>query len=131
VDNQFSNGYRQVPDVAAAADSNTGYHVVLAGRDGEVGGTSAAAPLWAAVTALIDQDFQKRGLKPIGFANPALYWMAQNGSQLPSSPFHQVTEGNNLAYPAGPGWNYCTGLGSLQSGALESAFEAYQRQGAA
>ncbi|WP_338204145.1 S53 family peptidase [Candidatus Nephthysia bennettiae] len=131
VDNQFSNGNRQVPDVAAVADQNTGYHVVLGGRDHQIGGTSAAAPLWAAVTALIDQDFQKRGLKPVGFANPALYWMAQNGSQLPSPPFHQVTEGNNLAYLAAPGWNYCTGLGSLQAGALESAFEAYQRQGGA
>jgi kumamolisin len=130
VDNQFSNGNRQVPDVAAAADENTGYHIILAGKDRQIGGTSAAAPLWAAVTALIDQDFQRRGLKPVGFANPALYWMAQNGNQLSSSPFHQVTEGNNLAYPAGPGWNYCTGLGSLQAGALESAFEAYQRQGA-
>jgi kumamolisin len=131
VDNQFSNGNRQVPDVAAAADENTGYHILLAGQDRQIGGTSAAAPLWAAVTALIDQDFQKRGLKPIGFANPALYWMAQNGNQLSSPPFHQVTEGNNLAYPAGPGWNYCTGLGSLQAGPLESAFEAYQRQGGA
>jgi kumamolisin len=131
VDNQFSNGNRQVPDVAAAADENTGYHIVLAGRDRQIGGTSAAAPVWAAVTALIDQDFQKRGLKPVGFANPALYWMAQNSSQLTRSPFHQVIEGNNLAYPAGPGWNYCTGLGSLEADALETAFEAYQRQGGA
>jgi subtilase family serine protease len=131
VANQFSNGNRQVPDVAAAADENSGYHIVLGGRDRQIGGTSAAAPVWAAVTALIDQDFQKRGLKPVGFANPALYWMGQNGSQLSRSPFHQVTEGNNLAYPAGPGWNYCTGLGSLQANALESAFEAYQRQGGA
>jgi kumamolisin len=131
VDNQFSNGNRQVPDVAAAADQNTGYHIVLAGRDRQIGGTSAAAPLWAAVTALIDQDFQKRGLKPVGFANPALYWMAQNGSKLSGPPFHQITEGNNLAYPAAPGWNYCTGLGSLQAAQLEAGFEEYQRQGGA
>lgn len=131
VDNQFSNGNRQVPDVAAAADANTGYHIVLAGRDRQIGGTSAAAPLWAAVTALVNQDFQKRSLKPVGFANPALYWMAQNQSQLSASPFHQVTEGNNLVYPAGPGWNYCTGLGSLRADALESGFEAYQRRAGA
>jgi kumamolisin len=129
VDNQYSNGNRQVPDVAAAADQNTGYHIVLAGKDHQVGGTSAAAPLWAAVAALINQDLKKKGLKPVGFANPALYWMAQNPGQLSGSPFHQVTEGNNLAYPAGPGWNYCTGLGTLRADALASSFETYQRKG--
>jgi kumamolisin len=129
VDNQYSNGNRQVPDVAAAADQNTGYHIVLGGKDHQIGGTSAAAPLWAAVTALINQDLKKKGLKPVGFANPALYWMAQNPGQLSGSPFHQVTEGNNLAYPAAPGWNYCTGLGSLQADALDNAYEVYQRQG--
>jgi subtilase family serine protease len=129
VDNQYSNGNRQVPDVAAAADQNTGYHIVLGGQDHQVGGTSAAAPLWAAVTALINQDLKKKGLKPVGFASPALYWMAQNPGQLSGSPFHQVTEGNNLAYPAAPGWNYCTGLGSPQADTLERAYEVYQRQG--
>jgi subtilase family serine protease len=128
VNNQFSNGNRQVPDVAGVADQNTGYHIILGRRDAQIGGTSAAAPLWAAVIALINQDLKKKGLKPVGFANPALYWMGQNSSQLQASPFHQVTEGNNLAYSATPGWNYCTGLGTLQAGALDSAFEAYQRR---
>jgi kumamolisin len=129
VDNQFSNGNRQVPDVAAVADQNTGYDIILGGKDQQVGGTSAAAPVWAGVTALIDQDLGKKGLKPVGFANPALYWMAQNPGKLSASPFHQITEGNNLLYPAASGWNYCTGLGSFQAAALDSAFEAYQRQG--
>jgi subtilase family serine protease len=128
VDNQFSNGNRQVPDVAGVADQNTGYHIILGGRDVQIGGTSAAAPLWAAVIALINQDLKKKGLKPVGFANPALYWMGQNQSQLQASPFHQVTEGNNLAYTATAGWNYCTGLGTLQASPLDSAFETYQRR---
>src|ERR1700736_224805 len=122
VDNQFSNGNRQVPDVAGVADQNTGYHVILGGRDVQLGGTSAAAPLWAAVIALINQDLKKKGLKPVGFANPALYWMGENPGQLQASPFHQVTEGNNLAYTATAGWNYCTGLGTLQASPLDSAF---------
>jgi subtilase family serine protease len=129
VDNAFSNGNRQVPDVAGVADGNTGWHIVLAGRDAQVGGTSAAAPLWAAVTALINQDLKKKGLKPVGFANPALYWMAQSPSRLSASPFREVTQGNNLAYPATPGWDYCTGLGTLQADPLDRAFEAYQREG--
>jgi kumamolisin len=129
VDNLFSNGNRQVPDVAGVADGNTGWHIVLAGRDGQVGGTSAAAPLWAAITALIDQDLKKKGLRPVGFANPALYWMGQNRSQLSTNPFREITQGNNLAYSATPGWNYCTGLGTPQADPLDSAFEAYQRQG--
>jgi len=80
------------------------------------------------VTALINQDLKKKGLKPVGFVNPALYWMGQNQSQLQASPFHQVTEGNNLAYTATAGWNYCTGLGTLQASPLDSAFETYQRR---
>ena len=128
-DNQFSNGRRQVPDVAGVADSNTGWDIIVGGRDHQIGGTSAAAPLWAGVAALVNQSLKKKGLRRIGFANPALYWMGQNQGKLRPSPFHDVTAGNNLAYPATANWDNCTGWGSLDAVGLQAAFEAYIRQG--
>jgi kumamolisin len=92
----------------------------------QIGGTSAAAPLWAGVTALVDQALTRKGLKTVGFPSPALYWMAQNQSRLPAAPFHQVTAGNNLLYDAAAGWNYCTGLGTMDAVAVERGFEEYQ-----
>ena len=91
---------RGVPDVAGDADPQTGYDTLIDGQRGVVGGTSAVAPLWAALAALINQQSGK----PIGFANAQLY--AQR------SAFNDVTQGNNGAYSAGPGWDPCTGLGS-------------------
>jgi kumamolisin len=130
VENASSNGYRQVPDVAGAADENTGWAIRLGGEDVQIGGTSAAAPLWAGVTALIDQALVRKGMKTVGFASPGLYWMARNKSRLPTPPFHEVTAGNNLLYEAAPGWNYCTGLGTMDAVAVEQGFEAYQNQAA-
>jgi len=76
------HGFRQVPDVAADADPNSGFAIVFLGQDGEAGGTSAAAPKWAATVALIDQDLKRKGLRETGFANPALYWMGANATCL-------------------------------------------------
>jgi kumamolisin len=125
------HGRRQVPDVAADADPNTGFHIVFEGVAGQAGGTSAATPLWAATVALINQDLKKKGLRAAGFANPALYWMGQNSSKLPAPPFHDVTTGNNLAYDAGPGWDFATGWGSMDGGALDQAWVIYIKGGGA
>lgn len=119
------HGHRQVPDVSAAADPNTGFHILFGGREGQAGGTSAAAPLWAATVALINQDLKRKGLRETGFANPALYWMGQNAARLPARPFHDVTAGNNLAYDAGPGWDFATGWGSMDGAALDAAWILY------
>ena len=62
------------------------------------GGTSAAAPLWAGSTAIISEYLQKQGKSRMGFANPALY--ALENEQQTYVPFHDVTKGNNLYYPA-------------------------------
>jgi kumamolisin len=97
-------GGRGVPDVAGDASPETGYNVLFDGQPGVVGGTSAVAPLWAALIALLNQQ---RGSN-IGFANPALYQSAENG-------FDDITQGNNGNYSAGPGWDPCTGLGSPNS----------------
>jgi hypothetical protein len=77
--------------------------------------------------ALIDQDLKAKNLPQIGFANPALYTFAQNPSGLPSPPFHDVTVGTNLFYPATPEWDFATGIGTPDVGALAADFEWYER----
>jgi kumamolisin len=106
---------RGVPDVAGDADPATGYQVFVDGRDAVFGGTSAVAPLWAALVALINSQ---RGV-PLGFLNPKLYSAAPAGDG-----FRDVTSGNNGAYQAGPGWDACTGLGSPDGQRLASRLAA-------
>lgn len=125
------HGMRQVPDVAAAADPGTGFHIIFKGQVVQMGGTSASTPLWAATVALINQDLKKKGLREAGFANPALYWMGRNSSKLHVPPFHDVTTGNNLAYDASPGWDFATGWGSMDAGALDQAWIQYIKGGGA
>jgi kumamolisin len=122
-------GFRQVPDVSAVADPMTGFHIIFQGKDGQAGGTSASTPLWAAVVALINQDLTRKGLKEVGFANPALYWMGENSSKLPAKPFHDVIAGNNIGYNAGPGWDFATGWGSMDAVALDAAWVIYKKSG--
>ncbi|HEV3102032.1 MAG TPA: S53 family peptidase [Candidatus Dormibacteraeota bacterium] len=124
-----ARGERQVPDVAADADPLTGFHIVFGGRDAQIGGTSAATPLWAATAALIDQDLKQKGMREIGFANPALYWMGENSSHLSPKPFHDVSAGNNLFYDAGTGWDFATGWGSMDAAALDAAWVRYIKGG--
>jgi len=123
------HGLRQVPDVAADGDPSTGFHIVFNGRDGQVGGTSASTPLWAATTALINQDLKKKGMREVGVANPALYWMGENSSMLDPRPFHDVTAGNNLGFAAAPGWDFATGWGSMDAAALDAAWVRYIKGG--
>jgi subtilase family serine protease len=124
-------GQRQVPDVSADGDPATGFHIVFNGHDGQVGGTSASTPLWAATVALINQDLKKKGIRQVGFANPALYWMGANQSALPARPFHDVTTGNNLLFDAGTGWDFATGWGSMDAAALDAAWILYIKGGGA
>jgi kumamolisin len=94
---------RGVPDVAGDADPESGYEVRVDGLNTAIGGTSAVAPLWAGMIALFNQSLGK----PVGFLNTLLYSQVSTGGG-----FHPITEGNNGAFKAGPGWNACTGLGS-------------------
>ena len=118
VQNQYSNGNREVPDVSADADPATGYSVYCtvsaAGCPSAgwivVGGTSAAAPFWAGSTASINEYLQKQGKSRVGFANPVLYSLASAQQQF--SPFHDVSSGNNLYYPATANYDLASGLGS-------------------
>jgi kumamolisin len=118
VRNYASNGMRQVPDVAADADPLSGYLIFSSGWQ-IMGGTSAAAPLWAGLIALADQSAAGNGKSLLGFLNPALYTLGNSDSS--PSPFHDVTIGGNLYYQAMPGWDYATGWGSPDAGVLVSA----------
>jgi kumamolisin len=97
---------RGVPDVASDADPATG--VLVSDLDGSVdptrptGGTSAAAPLWSALVARLNQGLGS----PVGFVTPRLYALAG------SDAFRDVTSGNNGGYRAATGWDPCTGLGT-------------------
>jgi kumamolisin len=124
-----AHGERQVPDVAADADPSTGFHIVFQGHDDQAGGTSAATPLWAATVALIDQDLKQKGMREVGFANPAIYWMGENATRLSPRPFHDVAAGNNLFYDAGSGWDFATGWGSMDAAALDAAWMRYIKSG--
>src|SRR5439155_288488 len=104
-------GQRQVPDVSADADPSTGFHIIFGGHDGQAGGTSAATPLWAATVALINQDLKKKGLREVGFANPALYWMGENAARRsprcprrasPTSPSSRRSSRTSPTEAAGP-----------------------------
>jgi kumamolisin len=105
-------GGRGVPDVTGNADPTTGYQVYAHGQAQVVGGTSAVAPLWSALIARLAQQTGQR----FGLIQPALYAGVTPGVGLPG--FHDITEGNNGAYSAGPGWDACSGLGSPDGTAL-------------
>ena len=101
--NSNHNVGRGVPDVSGDADPTTGYVTLVDGQSGVIGGTSAVAPLWAGLIALINESIGR----PAGLINPLLYQTASTADD-----FNDVTTGNNGAYSAGPGWDPCTGLGS-------------------
>lgn len=127
VRNQFSNGSRETPDVSANADGLSGWQIYALGGLQVIGGTSAAAPFWAGVASLIDQDLKQKGLGSIGFANPALYTFGQSPSGLPQPAYHDITVGTNLHYPATANYDLATGLGTPDVAALMADFEWYKR----
>jgi kumamolisin len=109
---------RGIPDVAAAAASVPGYRIILDGNAIVKDGTSAVAPLWAAMIALANA---RRGA-PLGLVNPILY----GNPDL----FRPITEGDNrfrgVGYDAAPGraWNACTGLGVPKGAEVIAALAA-------
>ncbi len=109
---QFNN-YRGVPDVSAEADPATGLLVYLSGQWTFAGGTSASAPVWAAVEAIANQVARH----PLGFINPGLYTLGASSTY--HQDFHDITDGDNgnvqvglKGYTCGPGWDAVTGLGT-------------------
>jgi kumamolisin len=104
---------RGVPDVAGNADPETGYSVLVDGKALVIGGTSAVAPLWSALIALLNQKLDR----PLGFVQAALYAFPQS-----AKAFNDITLGSNGAFSAGPGWDATTGLGSPSGPNLLGAF---------
>jgi kumamolisin len=108
---------RGVPDVAGNASPLSGYTVRVDGQDTVIGGTSAVAPLWAGLTALLNQQLGK----PLGFVNPLFYALPPA-----SGAFVDITTGNNNGFSAGPGWDACTGLGRPDGAKLAAALKPSQ-----
>jgi subtilase family serine protease len=105
-----STTMRNVPDVSLNADPTTGYAIYYGGQWTVYGGTSCAAPLWAAFTALVNQQRISNGKGAIGFPNGLLY---QLGSRY-ETDFHDIADGStNLYYPAVTGYDDATGLGTI------------------
>ena len=130
VDNEFSTGGRQMPDVAGPADSDSGWLVVYTPpgeteASGSVsGGTSASAPFWAASMLLARQLAEQEGVAAPGFGTlgtlgPLLYELANDAQ--PGTLFNDVVRGGNLYRNATTGWDYATGLGSPRVGPLARA----------
>ncbi|WP_329244118.1 S53 family peptidase [Streptomyces sp. NBC_01478] len=111
VQKSAGGGYRQVPDVSAHANPSPGVSIYSQGTWTSVGGTSAAAPEWAAFGALYNQQAAAAGKANLGFANPALYTASGTG-------FHDITSGSNGAYSAATGWDFTTGWGSYNAATL-------------
>jgi kumamolisin len=115
--NKGSTTYRNGPDVSAnanftfytCADQTT----CLAN---EYGGTSFAAPMWAAYIALVNQQLVAKGDSTIGFLNPTIY--AQNVTSSYSSDFHDITSGTSGSYSANTGYDLVTGWGSPNTGLI-------------
>lgn len=110
----ISKGGRGVPDVSSDADPNSGYQVVVDGRSQIIGGTSAAASLWAGLFALLHE-----AIGPIGQPHGVFY-------DNPTS-FREIRQGDNkvgsIGYSAGSGWDACAGIGSPNGTALLGAFK--------
>ncbi|MEY9873198.1 kumamolisin [Streptacidiphilus sp. MAP12-33] len=105
-----TSGSRYVPDVAADANPSSGWSVYAVGSWTEYGGTSAAAPNWAAFTAIYDSEAAAKGKPSFGFANSTIYALALSANY--SKAFHDVTSGSNGAYKAGTGYDRVTGWGT-------------------
>jgi kumamolisin len=127
----LSHGHkgRGLPDVAGNADIKTGYICLVNGQLVPIGGTSAVAPLYAGLTALLAQGLGH----PLGDLNAALYGIASSGGGM--AAFRDITEGDNsvpksqsgpatAGYKAAAGWDACTGLGSLHGTELLSRLKS-------
>jgi kumamolisin len=106
-----TGGSRMVPDLAANADPNTGYEVIINGQEMPIGGTSAVAPLYSGLLAALGQK--------LGFITPTLYENAD--------AFEDIIQGSNGSFQAAQGPDPCTGLGVPIGTALAALFNATSR----
>jgi kumamolisin len=113
---------RGIPDIAGNASENSGYPQSIGGKSQPVGGTSAVAPLYAGLIAVINANLGRS----VGFINPTLY-------SLPATTFRDIVSppgpsnnsfGHVTGYPAAAGWDACTGFGSVNGTALQNSLQA-------
>jgi kumamolisin len=109
VSSAWDSTHRLTPDVAADADPYSGVSILVDGQWMAGGGTSQAAPIWAALTVLVDQFLAANGGQPVGNINPVLYQVAA-GAAKPA--FHDIVTGGNAVHIALPGYDLVTGLGT-------------------
>ena len=107
--NGGSSTMRNIPDIALTADIQM-FLICNNGQGVSVGGTSAAAPLWAGFIALTNQQALAGGKPSVGFLNPLIYSIG-NGSSY-SADFHDITLGNNYGFSAMSGYDLATGWGT-------------------
>src|SRR5256884_1138987 len=133
VANAYSTGFREVPDVSLNADPQTGYDVFCkvggCANQGWMifGGTSAAAPAWAAMIALANQASLKANAFMVGFLNPSLYDIAHGATGTSyNAAFHDIVPvsgyvnnndyvGSSGTYPDGSAYDLATGLGTYDA----------------
>ncbi len=135
-----ADGQRDVPDIAlAASDIHDPYNIVTSGQTIQVGGTSAAAPVFAGMLTLLNQSLKQNGA---GNINASLYGLALSSPSM----FHDIVSNDNvvpcqagtpdcgdgnLGYNAGVGYDLTTGLGSLDTYNLVTGWSAATASGAA
>jgi len=113
----FNPKGRAIPDVAAQADL---FRIFLSGTAVSIGGTSAAAPTFAAIISLLNDARLSKHLPALGFLNPLLYALHDIAPHV----FNDITVGNNPGcgtpgFNATTGWDAVTGLGTPNFGALK------------
>ncbi|MEO6034368.1 MAG: protease pro-enzyme activation domain-containing protein [Verrucomicrobiota bacterium] len=112
--NHGSTVRRNIPDVSMVSDNV--FIIANNGTPQSVGGDSVACPLWAAFTALVNQQSAANYQPPIGFINPAIYAIGKGTNY--AATFHDIKVGNNtngispLNFPATTGYDLCTGWGT-------------------
>jgi uncharacterized protein (TIGR03437 family) len=134
-----NNNARNVPDLALAASLHNPYVVIAKGQQRLAGGTSASAPSFAGIVALLNHYLVSSGAAQqpgLGNINPMLYGIAHSAPEA----FHDVTVGDNrvgcqlgtpdcdqygyIGFQAGPGYDQVTGLGSLDVSKLSKNWNA-------
>src|SRR5580658_9926239 len=117
--NKGSTKYRNGPDISA----NANFTFYVCGDQttctaNEYGGTSFAAPMWAAYVALVNQQLALNGEPPVGFINPTIY--AQNVTSSYATNFHDITSGTSGSYSAAVGYDLVTGWGTPNTGLINA-----------
>jgi kumamolisin len=114
-----SGGFgRMVPDVAGNAARCSGYIIRAGGKLGTIGGTSAVAPLWAALVALLNQGTKRN----LGFINPQIYAAGAQVCRNVESGSNAMSGSGCTSYEAQPGYDVCTGWGSPLGGQALALF---------